>query len=153
LKRAGLRRVYESTCTHSIYDNRCKVLKQNFAEAYTVSFLDQRKLFLINSAISVPFGYYSGGILSFDGVEHMVAEHRELKSSEATKYNIIGVARHVLVLSRHVVADSNITEIVAYPGCDLTTTLCRERFNNLDNYGGFPYLPTVNPFVGDSVQW
>lgn len=153
LKRAGLRRVYETTCTHGIYDKRCGVLKQNYAQAYTVTFLDRRKLFLINSAISVPHGYYVGGILSFDGIEHMIAEHREPKSAEITKYSIGGVARHVLVLSRHIVQEGNVTEIVAYPGCDLTTTLCRERFNNLPNHGGFPYLPTTNPFVGDSVQW
>ena len=37
-----------------------------------------------------------------------------------------------------------------YPGCSHNTTDCDTVFDNLDNYGGFPYLPSENPF-GNSV--
>jgi uncharacterized phage protein (TIGR02218 family) len=29
----------------------------------------------------------------------------------------------------------------AYPGCDKTQNTCTSRFNNLANFGGFPYVP------------
>ena len=28
-----------------------------------------------------------------------------------------------------------------YPGCDQRTTTCRDRFNNADQFRGFPYIP------------
>jgi hypothetical protein len=29
----------------------------------------------------------------------------------------------------------------AYPGCDKTQNTCTSKFNNLVNFGGFPYVP------------
>jgi uncharacterized phage protein (TIGR02218 family) len=35
--------------------------------------------------------------------------------------------------------------VTVYPGCDKTRTACINKFNNYDNYGGFPDLPTKDP--------
>ncbi len=35
--------------------------------------------------------------------------------------------------------------VVIYPGCNRTLAACRDRFNNLNNYGGCPSVPTTNP--------
>ncbi|GIX24913.1 MAG: hypothetical protein KatS3mg122_2144 [Caldimonas sp.] len=35
-------------------------------------------------------------------------------------------------------------ELVA--GCDHSMPTCAARFDNLANYGGFPFIPTKNPF-------
>lgn len=32
-----------------------------------------------------------------------------------------------------------------YPGCDGNIETCRDRFNNVENFLGFPYIPTDNP--------
>lgn len=34
--------------------------------------------------------------------------------------------------------------ITAYPGCRHTIADCRDKFDNLDNFGGFPYVPNKN---------
>lgn len=31
-------------------------------------------------------------------------------------------------------------------GCDKKNSTCAEKFNNISNFGGFPYMPTDNPF-------
>jgi len=31
-------------------------------------------------------------------------------------------------------------------GCDHSVSTCAARFDNLANYGGFPFIPTKNPF-------
>jgi hypothetical protein len=31
-------------------------------------------------------------------------------------------------------------------GCDHSVSTCAARFGNLANYGGFPFIPTKNPF-------
>ena len=38
------------------------------------------------------------------------------------------------------------TEVLLTVGCDHSTATCAARFNNLDNYGGFPAIPSKNPF-------
>jgi uncharacterized phage protein (TIGR02218 family) len=35
----------------------------------------------------------------------------------------------------------------AWPGCDRTPGTCAAKFANLDNFGGFPFVPTDNPGV------
>ena len=37
--------------------------------------------------------------------------------------------------------------IYAYPGCDKSATTCRDKFNNLANFTGFPYIPSSNPTI------
>jgi len=38
-----------------------------------------------------------------------------------------------------------------YPGCDRVRATCESKFDNLDNFGGFPWIPTKNPFGGSSI--
>lgn len=41
--------------------------------------------------------------------------------------------------------------VAAYPGCNHTVDDCTNKFHNLDNYGGQPNIPTINPMGGDMV--
>lgn len=36
--------------------------------------------------------------------------------------------------------------VYVYPGCNRTIFDCNSTFNNIANYGGFPWIPVVNPF-------
>jgi len=36
--------------------------------------------------------------------------------------------------------------VTLYPGCSHTIADCRDKFNNLVNFGGFPWIPSKNPF-------
>ena len=67
-------------------------------------------------------------------------------------------ARHMIV-SEDTVA-SNHGEVarltILYPvtlvaGCDHSMAVCAGRFDKLDNYGGFPFIPPKNPFDGTPV--
>lgn len=47
----------------------------------------------------------------------------------------------------HPFADLEIGEVLlAYPGCDGSADTCRSKFNNIENFGGFDFMPTTNPF-------
>ena len=35
--------------------------------------------------------------------------------------------------------------IYMYAGCNKLNTTCKDKFDNLHNFGGFPYIPTKNP--------
>jgi len=38
------------------------------------------------------------------------------------------------------------------PGCALNVQVCQNKFNNVDNFGGYPYSPNENIFKGFSGQ-
>lgn len=42
-------------------------------------------------------------------------------------------------------------QVTAYPGCDQLLTTCRDKFGNLANYPGCPWLPATNPFGSDPL--
>lgn len=33
-----------------------------------------------------------------------------------------------------------------YAGCNHSVVTCKDKFNNVNNYGGCPFVPTRNPF-------
>lgn len=37
--------------------------------------------------------------------------------------------------------------VYAFPGCDKAPPTCRDKFNNFENFQGFPYIPSNNPTV------
>lgn len=155
LKRAGLRRTYEPSCTHSLYSTRCGVNKASHGISFTATFPDKRKRVVISHTQNgLPaVGYYTGGILEVSGTSHMIAEHRLPTNQEVTDYSI-NAQDHVLILIRHIQAGVAWTGSVrAYPGCDLTQGTCKDKFQNIANYGGFPFMPATNPFTSDTVQW
>jgi hypothetical protein len=41
--------------------------------------------------------------------------------------------------------------VTLWPGCSRTVNHCQNKFSNLANYGGLPYLPAKNPFSGDAL--
>lgn len=38
-------------------------------------------------------------------------------------------------------------EVTLYAGCDHSIETCDDKFNNLVNFLGFPYTPSLNPFL------
>jgi hypothetical protein len=41
--------------------------------------------------------------------------------------------------------------VVAYAGCKRTVRECIDKFDNYDNYGGFPHIPGRSPYDGNPV--
>ena len=64
------------------------------------------------------------------------------------------IVNHVgatLYLSRPFVEDISGQVIDIFPGCDHLRTTCAGKFANGDNFGGFPYIPNINPFGGTAI--
>ena len=69
-----------------------------------------------------PDHYYAGGIIKYGTSRYWIAEHT---GSTLITYK-----------SAPDLAVGLIVEIT--PGCDRTTTTCREVFRNIERFGGFP---------------
>lgn len=41
--------------------------------------------------------------------------------------------------------------VKVYAGCDKLNTTCSTKFNNILNFGGFPFIPQDNPFTGTII--
>ena len=59
---------------------------------------------------------------------------------------IISHTGNTLVLKNEFSGLTLSDSVVLLPGCDKKTSTCKNRFNNLYNYGGFPNLTLNNPF-------
>jgi hypothetical protein len=64
--------------------------------------------------------------------------------------NQITLIRPLRSLSDLVNSSVGEAQVTLYPGCAHTRTACKDKFNNLANFGGFPLIPSKNPF-GNSV--
>jgi len=140
LRRPGLRARYQRPCRHVLYRRGCWLDKEDFAlvaEATAVA----GNVVTVPDAASAPAGdFFTGMILAPDGTYRFITAH-----SGAS----ITLQRPIQTLTE-ALADGPV-EVVLYPGCDRTSTRCKDRFNNLNNFGGFKYIPIRNPFDGSSI--
>ncbi len=128
LKRIGLRRLYSRACSHVLYSAACGA-KPIAAWATVVQVLG-RSVEFDGGVPAAVAGTLAGGWLETDaGARHMIV-------SEST----VGVEL------LYPVAIEVGTGVQLTAGCDHSTSTCQSRFDNLDNYGGFPFIPTKNPF-------
>jgi len=140
IRRMGLRRHYQYGCPHMLYGGECRVNRSNYVTIDTASNLTSISVDLI-SAAGKPDGYYAGGYIEY--------EHSELKTVE--RIAIADSAGATLTLFSYPIGLKGGTEVRAYAGCDRTIQTCSQKFNNAENYGGMPFIPTNNPFGGDPM--
>lgn len=135
LQRTGLRARYQRQCRHVHYGDDCGLLKDDFrVETTVVDVVDQLKV-VSPDALLVESGYFNGGILEFEGTMRLIVWHQG---------DTVKMSRPINGLS----VDSIIR---LYPGCDRLPATCRDKFSNIENYGGFDFIPGIGPFQGRSV--
>lgn len=134
--RPGLRARYEYNCRHPLYSTSCRVSAAAFRVNGTIAIVSTD-----NASIGVPAcipyasGHFSGGFVEINGQRRFIIAH----------------AADVLTLSRPLKEAVAGASIAVYPGCDHALSTCSSKFNNIDNFGGFPWIPTANPFGGSSI--
>lgn len=128
LERNGLRRLYSRTCTHALYDGLCRVVPQPVS--MLVSDQAGTRL-LLDGAALLPDEFAGGWVeaAADGGRKTMIVNHTD---TEATLI--------------HPVEFEHGEAVLLYRGCDKSVAVCEGRFDNLPNYGGFPFIPDKNPF-------
>lgn len=134
LKRTGLRKRYQRSCPYALYDKGCNLSKESFAVSATVSSMGGITI-IVPEAATYADDHFSGGIIeAADGSLRYISSH----------------TGDTLTLLREL--PGLVTGAVTiYPGCDRSRNVCSARFSNLDNFGGFPFIPLVNPFTLTSI--
>lgn len=151
MRRPGLRARYQKPCRHLLYGRGCGLDPEAFATAGRVLAISGTFVTVAEAALQ-PDGYYLGGMLrGNDGILGYIISHSG---------SIIGLQRPIdsltadFAISGYGLNYGNLyggLEAKLYPGCDRLRQTCETKFNNLDNYGGFPWIPSRNPMDGSSI--
>lgn len=143
LRRSGVRPRFQRSCRHPLYGPGCNLNLNNYALNFYASNVSSTTvtLSLINSGDVFDPTIYGGGIIQFNGSFRYIVAVGSNSVVMATPLPSLDDAYNEFVD----VGGSPIT-VQLYPGCNRTRVECRDRFNNLNNFGGFPGIPTRNPF-------
>lgn len=135
MRRTGLRARYQKNCRHALYQRGCNLNDYDFATTASIISSSGNVITVTDVLDSVgASGYYTGGM-----VELSTGERQYI-----TKQS--GFELTLLLPFRNLEIDSNGVSVTIYPGCDRTLSTCIDKFNNKENFGGFPWIPGKNPF-------
>jgi hypothetical protein len=171
LQKSGLRRIYEPSCSHNLYDPfTCKVDKiskglvianGNFSFSSTLPtgvVLDPGTSSSNQYIIITDTAFNSYTLAQSDsGIVQTAAYFTGgmVRLGDGSFYWIADHISGCLALSTSVPKATKdataTTSITLYPGCDHTLTVCINRFQNQINFGGFPFMIPSNPFSGTFV--
>lgn len=135
VQRPGLRARYELTCRHALYSARCGVNLEASRVAGTAAAVSGVTV-SVSEADLYDGGYFTGGMI---------------KAPDNSTRFIVNHVGATLTIQRPIAGLSAGQAVSLYPGCDHLHTTCRLKFDNLDNFGGFPWFPTRNPYDGSSI--
>jgi uncharacterized phage protein (TIGR02218 family) len=140
MNRNTLRRLYQPECPHVLYGSQCRADELNFLVNADVDASTG------NTITSSTIGAYSDGYFSGGYIEWDRASYKDRRS-------ILDHVGDTITLNGDLAGIDVGDEVAIYPGCAHNMTACKDKFNNLDNYGGFAWLSVYmkNPMGGDSV--
>lgn len=132
MKRPALRRFYQPSCPHVLYGAECAVPENDFRVNTIVESISG--LNIVSSVFALkPDQYYRGGYIAISAAP--TSEYRFIT-------NHVGNTITINLPSPKLFQG---TPLTISPGCDHTKATCKNKFNNLNRYGGFPYIPLKNP--------
>ncbi|MDQ3070466.1 MAG: phage BR0599 family protein [Acidobacteriota bacterium] len=126
-------------CPHILYDENCRVNRNSYridGVANAVSGLTVR----VNTAVEPVIDWATFGEL------HHVASGESVTISEQKGGTDI-VGPHMMITVQLPISVMQAGDAVTvYAGCAHTIAVCRTKFANVENFGGFPAYPSINPF-------
>jgi len=125
--------IYQTMCNHMLYDPRCGLDRGSFAESTTVDSVDGVNV--VVTATTQPDQAYQGGELfrSSDSERRMIVSQIGTALTLAYPFPVLAVSDAVVLVL----------------GCNHSIKACKEKFNNVINFGGHPYIPPQNIFQTD----
>ena len=122
------RNVYSPACQHVLYDSGCTLVKSAFGTAGTVAAGSTATVINWSGASRI---YHQGSLTFSSGVN--------AGASASVKSAVAGVSLSLIypLQSAPAAGDS----FTVYQGCDHSQFTCANKFNNLVNFRGFPYVP------------
>ena len=125
---------YHYQCNHILFDEGCTLVDADWGDSRTIDTVsaDGLEITLVSDGRSD--GYYTLGYVevTISGNSH----YRMITSHDASTKKI---------KIRFKFESTPSGTVTLYPGCDGDIETCEDKFSNLDNFLGFPYVPEDNP--------
>ena len=134
--RMGLRAKFELNCRHPLYSGGCRVSAEHYRTDTIIHALSDQAHLEIAAAANRDDGYYKGGMLKLsNGASRLITGHVGSSITLSRPLDDLAVGVNVSI----------------YAGCNHSVDECDGKFDNLDNFGGFPHFSGTNPFGGSSI--
>lgn len=144
-KRSGLRRRYGLSCPFILYGGMCQA-SASFGEA-TVSNIDGKTLEVTSGwmpvgwpTIKKQYANFNNGFISYQLTVSGTLITRNRSIVEAQSDNSF-------LLSSTPIGLNTGDTVKIHHGCARTIAHCRDLHDNINRYGGQPYMPIDNPFT------
>lgn len=143
LRRPGLRGRYQKSCRHALYGRGCKVDPELFAVIGYIGAI-AGTVITVPGLDAYPSGRFRGGMIQApDGVVRFITNHVG---------NTLTLSRPFQTLiDLFAINGPGTVEVNVFPGCAHNMSDCSAVFDNLLNYGGFPWIPDINPMGGSAI--
>lgn len=126
------RNMYQAKCVNTLYDSACTLLQASFSANGSVASGSTKTI--INTTLAAATGYYDLGKIQFtSGANNGL--WRGVKSFINSTPDTISLI--IPLPNTPAISDT----YTIYAGCDKTQATCTNKFSNLTNFRGFPYLP------------
>lgn len=128
---------YQGPCNHVLYDERCGVSRAANTISSTILITHGRYLILLDDGGKPDAFFTAGEVLLASGERRMILAHsgNNLTINYPFTKTEVNVSCQVAAGCNHLW------------GGGTENGDCVDKFSNGPNYGGFPLIPTVNPFV------
>jgi len=125
------RKLIQPACPHTLFDSGCTLTKGGFAVNRSIQAGSTQTLLIPSVAFTQADGYFDLGTGTFtsganNGFSFTIKKHT-------------GGQLQLHVPLPFVVNAGD--AFICYPGCDKLQSTCQNKFNNLINFGGAPYVP------------
>ena len=133
LNRTIPRFAFHAQCNHVLYDSGCQVDDTDPAfrvSSGSVTAVSGRVLTVSGLSGSFADGFFDGGFVEVVGS----SDFRMILSHTGNDLTLL------LPFS------TDPTTVNVFAGCDHSIATCKAKFDNVINFGGFPFVPTRNPF-------
>lgn len=140
LRRNGLRRFYQKTCPYVLGRNGCNVNMEGYRVPAPVDTVVGLTV-TANELGAFPDGYFNGGYMEWP-IGTGLYERRDIVGHVGTdvELDLIPYGLPVGIIANF------------FPGCDHTLgEFGCGKFDNEDNFGGMPFIPTKNPYGDEPV--
>lgn len=140
LRNVGLNRIFQRSCNHDLFGVGCGAVAADFVQAGGInafSATDNYKTVQVPTAALHDDDYFTlGTIVDDNGNSRMIAKHvgdliTMVKPCKAFKdeYDLTGPV-----------------QVHLYPGCNKSREQCHEKFDVVESFGAFPYIPEQDIF-------
>lgn len=140
LGKGGFRQTYGPHCHKRLYSARCGISEANFkTDAVITEILNNGFTLKAPEIASKPNSYFRLGEIYFPALSARALVLEHVGDYVTLRAPISGLA---VGAKGHLVAGCN----HVWKNADGSWGDCRSKFNNTDNFGGWPYVPTKNPY-------